>query len=158
MSKTLAERFWSKVDKSGDCWLWTGATSRARLGQKGYGVISNGGKTLRASRVAYYLAFGHETPADALLCHTCDNTLCVNSGHLFLGTHQANAHDRNAKGREARKMSPAQSVNALMAMTLGATPRQCAEWFTVSAEHLRKMRKGLHFPVSLAGTLARVRE
>ena len=27
------ERFWSKVDKSGDCWLWTASCARSGYGQ-----------------------------------------------------------------------------------------------------------------------------
>ena len=33
------ERFWAKVDRSGEHWLWTGATSKA-----GYGQIKLGGR------------------------------------------------------------------------------------------------------------------
>src|SRR5690348_16395282 len=35
---TTAERFWAKVDKSGDCWIWTGAVIRKR---GGYGASTH---------------------------------------------------------------------------------------------------------------------
>jgi hypothetical protein len=45
----MDERFWSKVDKSGECWLWTAA-----LTSEGYGVFGiYPGVAKRAHRLAY---------------------------------------------------------------------------------------------------------
>lgn len=95
------ERFWAKVDKSpglgprGDCWEWRGASVR------GYGNLgwSVDGKlqTFLAHRVSYFLVTGKQ-PGD-VMCHECDNPLCVNPEHLWSGTRAQNALDRDEKGR-----------------------------------------------------------
>ncbi len=92
MKRTEAERFWSHVDKSGDCWLWTSTRLRG-----GYGQFMTEGTRL-AHRVAWRLMFG-PIPAGLVVCHSCDVKACVNPGHLFLGTYQDNVDDMIAKGR-----------------------------------------------------------
>lgn len=92
---SLEDRFWSKVDTSGDCWVWTDNRFR-----RGYGKISIGNKQRRAHRVAWELTNG-PIPDGLLVCHSCDNPPCVRPDHLFLGTTEHNVQDRVEKGRTA---------------------------------------------------------
>jgi hypothetical protein len=83
----LADRLWSKVDKTDGCWLFTGA-----LNNKGYGVIherGKGGTNLYAHRVSYGLLVG-PIPDDLELDHLCRVTRCVNPEHLEAVTHAEN--------------------------------------------------------------------
>lgn len=78
------ERFWSLVDKTDECWLWTGRTDSG-----GYGQTSWNGQSKRAHRVAYELSVG-PIPEDRQLDHLCRNPPCVNPDHLEPVTHQEN--------------------------------------------------------------------
>ena len=93
MSQADVDRFWSYVDKNGECWLWT-----AYLDKRGYGVFSFKDSPRRAHRVSWFLE--HGTEADEMyVCHSCDNPTCVRPSHLFLGTPQDNIDDGINKGR-----------------------------------------------------------
>lgn len=104
--KTTAERFWQKVDKRGedDCWNWNGPviTNTSSLSPTKRGVlgIQTNGKQINkyAYRLSWELHFG-EIPKGMFVCHKCDNPLCVNPKHLFLGTAKDNWDDMLNKGR-----------------------------------------------------------
>lgn len=83
-----------KSDKATGCIEWTGG-----LNTSGYGHLSVAGKLMLAHRYAYTLKHG-PIPQGMCVCHTCDNPVCCNVDHLFLGTHLDNMRDRTAKGRQ----------------------------------------------------------
>jgi HNH endonuclease len=56
-------------------------------------------RVVLAHRLAWEIANGHPVPEDGLICHHCDNPLCVNPAHLYLGTYQSNAQDRADRNR-----------------------------------------------------------
>lgn len=90
----LLERFnekWITIPETG-CYWWTSVIVQ------GYGHIRKNGKWVKAHRVSYELNKG-KIPKGMNVCHTCDNPMCVNPDHLFLGTQKDNMHDKVKKGR-----------------------------------------------------------
>lgn len=99
---TRPDRFWSKVDKSGECWLWTAGRHRAGYGAFSVGSRLTGGRRdTYAHRVAYELAFG-PIPNGLLVRHTCDTPACVRPEHLLVGTQADNMHDAAERGRTTK--------------------------------------------------------
>jgi hypothetical protein len=95
---TPEERFWAKVDKSAGpngCWPWLGAVSRQNCG---YGRLRFKGRMVAAHRLSWQLTQG-PIPRGLHVLHLCDESGCVNSRHLFLGTQCDNNRDMANKGR-----------------------------------------------------------
>lgn len=98
ISSRTINNFWKKVDKSGDCWEWTGSGNG-----NGYGKYNLKGKMFQAHRLAYILEKGPIPEGEGYhgtcVLHSCDNRLCVNPKHLSLGTQKENIEDSVNKGR-----------------------------------------------------------
>lgn len=86
---SVEDRFWTRVQKTPDCWHWIGYKNRA-----GYGTFSpKSGQKWVAHRYAYELMVGAIPEGMTLdhLCHTesdcaggdtCPHRACVNPDHL----------------------------------------------------------------------------
>lgn len=49
-----------------------------------------------------YAFLNGKIPPNKLVCHSCDNRICINPSHLWLGTHEDNQNDKISKGRQSR--------------------------------------------------------
>lgn len=143
MQRDLAERFWEKVDKSGDCWIWTASVMKT-----GYGCIRIDKKTVRAHRVAYELTNG-PIPDGLLLRHSCDNRRCVNPSHLLPGTYKENVQDALDRGQHRcgerdpkAKLSNADVATIRADLASGLTGRSLARRFRVEESTISQIKLG----------------
>lgn len=79
------------IPESG-CLVWLGAAS-----SDGYGTVSVNNRMKRVHRLAWELTYG-PIPGGFCICHHCDVPLCINTDHLFIGTHADNMQDLANKG------------------------------------------------------------
>lgn len=91
--RNTTEDFWELVDRSDACWVWRGRV------EGNYGRFCFTGKNWLVHNLVHYWETGNTSNRKHYICHTCDNSLCVNPKHLYYGTPITNAQDRVRRGR-----------------------------------------------------------
>lgn len=82
-------------------------------------VVKYGGENWKCSRLSYSLNCEElprtpKTLKEGIVCHTCDNSWCINPKHLYLGTAKQNTEDmynRNKFVKERMKTSKMGNTN-----------------------------------------------
>ncbi len=135
---SLADRFWSKVERLGpdECWVW-----RSPLNRGGYGHFQLDGKTQSAHRVLFRV-LGQDIPDGLQVDHICRNRACVNPAHLRFVTPAVNARENSISfaainiQKEARPYGHPYSGENLIRRGNGRWCRACAR-----AEVQRRVRR-----------------
>lgn len=79
------------------CWL---CVSHKWKNKKGYPRIEREKETTTMVRYLYKKLIG-DIPKGLCACHKCDNPMCINPHHIFLGTNMDNTIDKMNKKRQA---------------------------------------------------------
>lgn len=144
---SLEERFWSKVDKTYDCWTWT-----AYIDKHGYGRFYMEGRMLSAHSVAWLLSKPNKpVPKDFELDHLCRNRSCVNPSHLEIvstlenvlrGVGPAARNHRKTRCKRGHPFSPKNTYT--MIGKSGRIHRECRKcWVVRSTEYRNKKKRAL---------------
>jgi len=133
----VLERFWSKVNKTDGCWLWTASRKYGRL----YGQFTHLNKKLvhiSAHRFAWMLMNG-PIPDGKWVLHKCDVPHCVNPSHLYLGDRKQNMKDMVDRDRSpygercgTAQLNQDQVVQILILNQKGMSQHKLAKHFKIS--------------------------
>lgn len=136
--EAIISRFWSKVDKTSGCWVWTASRSG-----NGYGQFRLDGHNRPAHRLAWELTHG-AIPEGAFVLHECDNPPCVRPDHLFLGDQSLNMADMAGKGRHWRHEQDRCHLGHLLEQ-LRPGRRDCRQCRSLSSQryYQRKKQRGV---------------
>lgn len=76
---TMEEKFWARVDRSGECWEWTGGY---RDGRPTFYVGKRDGRSSYVPAAHISLELIGEDRGNRQVSHLCDNVRCVRPDHL----------------------------------------------------------------------------
>lgn len=124
------------IKNENGCWGWSGS-----IMNKGYGCFSVHYKSMLAHRVSYEIHKGE--CAGKFVCHTCDNPICTNPEHLFLGTQLENMTDCIEKGRHGRSKLKIKDVIEIKKMLQdGLRNQEIASKYGVVRKAISRIRSG----------------
>lgn len=133
------ERFWRKVNKTEDCWLWTASCC------KGHGYFRLNEKMQYAHRVSWFIA-GNVIPEGHIIRHKCRAANCVNPAHLETGTYAQNNADKIRDGTSTRgtKSNTCKLTEAQVLEIFASDKTQCAiaEEYGISRKNVYDIKQG----------------
>lgn len=136
----LKEQVINSVSHSGstDCWIWNQKVSR----KEGRARLTIGRTATNAARAVYVL-FKKEPVGTQYVCHNCDNVLCVNPAHLWLGKQSDNMTDMVSKGR-ANRPAGSRNPNSKITEEIVKYIRSCRKPVRDLTEELKLSRSQIY--------------
>ena len=146
------DRFMAKVKvQANGCWEWTG-----KIHNSGYVTFFSNGKAMLAHRWSYQYYKGLLHPS-MFVCHSCDNRICVNPDHLWLGDASDNMKDMVSKNRHKNQTGSQNNFSKLSETAVkdikargyfggapkGGNIKELAEEYNVSYDTVRSIVKGV---------------
>jgi hypothetical protein len=124
-------------DGTGPCWEWV--LSPDKNGRVVYVVD---GHWRQVTRVVYRACHG-EDPGDLHVRHSCDDPICLNPAHMWLGTRAENGADMAAKGRGRKSRFTTDDRDEWHVLrTLGFSAAEIAAPYGCSAETVNRIPRG----------------
>lgn len=139
---TRVTEFWANVRRGNpdECWEWLG------YAEDGYGQFYWGGRMIGSHELALTFTTG-ETRAPGLdTCHSCNNPICCNPGHLRFDTRQSNVADMIAADRQRKgRFTPEQIITIRRRYASGARQIDLARDYGVTNGLISQIVRGLRY-------------
>lgn len=128
-------RFLNRITITENCWEWNGSCHP----KTGYGLMRDGKSTKLAHRLSFEI-FKGEIVKGLCILHKCDNKICVNPKHLWMGTQSENMDDMKDKGRDLKasgenngmaKLKQNDVENIRNLLTFGHKQKEIAEIYDI---------------------------
>lgn len=166
MRRNTIDVVWRYIDRRSDteCWNWSGRTTKP---VNGYGYVEIAGQAYVAHRVVFAivnpglieLKAPRDKSARQFVLHRCDNRLCCNPAHLFLGNYADNMKDAVSKGRwkatyvcgerhHLAKLTADQAREIRWLATLNLAASEVCILYGVSNETARRTMRGRSYAES----------
>lgn len=124
--------FWLNVEKTNTCWLWTGCVNH------GYPRFQVKGKNISAHRFIFESSNG-KIPRAFLIRHSCNDKLCVNPDHLFLGTYKEIMSDLRKNKIHLEKRLSDFEIKEILSLSKLIGPISLSNKFRVSVPMILKV-------------------
>lgn len=128
------------------CWQWPGQITSGGYGQANY----RGKGNVMVHRTMYKAWHQVELTPKQMVCHSCDNSLCCNPDHLWVGSGRDNMRDKGLKGRNffaklthCRRGHEFMPENTRMHFQPGKKMRQCRECERIRMKSAKYQAKAL---------------
>lgn len=138
------EMFFERVVQKDGCWEWKGHINSA-----GYSIFKVNGKRTFAHIFSWMLYRG-DIPYKQFVCHKCDNPICCNPEHLFLGSPAKNSEDMKVKKRQAKgnshgmsKLNEQDAINIKKRLKAGETSYRIAKDYPVHMSTIYSIEWGV---------------
>lgn len=132
---------WKHIDMHGGdtsvCWEWKLAASGAHGSGKRRAYFSIHGQKVLVTRLVMQLYHGIELSPDQFVCHTCDNSLCCNPHHMYVGDVKTNNADAVERERHGLPSHVVRRIRVLLARK--KTHREIAELYGIDRSIVTKI-------------------
>lgn len=145
--KTIPDFIQEYVDKNdpSGCWIWRGSLTTHK---PSYGQLSINGVVKKAHREIYKFIKNINLKSHEFCCHRCDNTICVNPDHIFVGSLQDNVNDMVSKkrhsfgGRSVSSKLTESDVRNILENKDKLSNKELSDLFKVSQQHIIRVKTG----------------
>jgi len=122
------------ITKNG-CWeCYTHCTS------KGYPKIKRNRKSILIIKYLYEQKY-NKVPKGMLLCHTCNNSKCINPDHAYIGTYQDNYNDRKRNEKEyGIKLRKKDIIKIRQKLSKGVSNTEIAKEYKVNQSVISRIK------------------